>query len=213
MSSLPHKPNVISNHPLIIDKLTRARQVSTNSNTFRDLIGQITALLLYEASASICLKPKTVQTPLSDKEGQEIKPSIAILPIMRAGLIMSDVASQFFPEAPIVHLGFQRDEKTLEATNYYTGRLQNPSASTCIVMDPMLATGSTASAACSAIESWGVSNLIFIGVIGAPEGVSLLQRKHPDLAIHLGAIDSHLDKRGYIIPGLGDAGDRLFGTT
>lgn len=202
----------ISNHPLIIDKLTKARDVSTTPESFRALIREITTLLLYEASASLKLKSRKTETPLGCMEGSEIDEPISIVPILRAGLTMSDAASNLFPQAPVVHLGLERDENTLEAKSYFTGRLNDPNETTCILLDPMLATGGTAHAACETLKSWGVQRIIFVGIVGAPEGLSLLYERHPDIEIYLGALDTHLNENGYIVPGLGDAGDRLFGT-
>lgn len=204
--------HMVSDHPLIIDKLTKLRDVSTSSQTFRVLIRHITLLLLYEGTGAFATGNKTVETPLTDMEGMEIKESIAIVPILRAGLIMSDAVSELLPESPIVHIGLERNEKTLESKKYFSGQLQKPKVTTCLLLDPMLATGGTASTACDIIKSWGVKKIIFIGIIGAPEGFTRLRENHPDVKIHVAAIDSHLDGNGYIVPGLGDAGDRLFST-
>ena len=202
----------ISSHPLIIDKLTKARDISATSESFRVLIGQITTLLLYEAGASLKLMPRKIATPLQCMEGSEIEEALAIVPILRAGITMSDAASKLFPEAPIVHIGIKLDESTLEAKHYFEGQLNHPGETTCIVLDPMLATGGTANAACTTLKSWGVKRIIFVGIVGAPEGLSSLSKTHPDIEIYLAALDNHLNENGYIVPGLGDAGDRLFGT-
>ena len=202
----------ISSHPLIIDKLTKARDISATSESFRILIHQITTLLLYEACASLSLTSRKIETPLKCMEGHEIEESLAIVPILRAGITMSNAASKLFPEAPVVHIGLKRDESTLEAKTYFEGQLNNPSETTCIVLDPMLATGGTANAACTTLKSWGVKKIIFVGIVGAPEGLSSLRKTHPDIEIYLASLDNNLNRNGYIVPGLGDAGDRLFGT-
>lgn len=209
----PLRPNyVVSDHPLIVDKLTRMRDVRTSPPVFRDLVKNITALLVYEATAKISIQHKNTETPLSNMKGLEIKESVVIVPILRAGLVMSDVASRFFPESPVIHMGLQRDDETLEAKNYFTAQFPRLAGTTCFLMDPMLATGGTASTACDIIKTWGVSKIKIIGIIGAPEGLVTLRENHPDVEIHLAAVDSHLDGNGYIVPGLGDAGDRLFST-
>lgn len=203
---------VVSRHPLIADKLTRMRDVSTSPRIFRELVRNITALLVYEATEKISIRHKNIETPLSNIEGSEIKESIAIVPILRAGLVMSDVTSSFFPESPIIHIGLQRDEETLEAKQYFSAQLPKPAGTTCLLLDPMVATGGTASTACDIVKNWGVPKIKIIGIIGAPEGLERLRENHSDVEIHLAAVDSHLDGNGYIVPGLGDAGDRLFST-
>ncbi len=206
------KVTSISSHPLVIDKLTKARDSSATSESFRVLIYQITTMLLYEAGASLNLKPRKIETPLQCMEGFEIEESLAIVPILRAGITMSDAASKLFPQASVVHLGLKRDENTLEAKIYFEGQLNQPGETTCILLDPMLATGGTANAACTTLKGWGVKRIIFVGIVGAPEGLSSLSKTHPDIEIYLAALDNHLNENGYIVPGLGDAGDRLFGT-
>ena len=207
-------PNVasISNHPLIAAKLTEARSTATTPENFRKLMADITILLIYEATLFLKLKSKNIVTPLKGMIGHEIAESLALVPILRAGLIMSDVASNLLPRAPVVHIGFRRNENTLEATNYFEAQLSDPDKTTCFVLDPMLATGGTAHNACETLERWGVNRIIYIGIVGAPEGLQFLSDHHPNIKIHLGALDSHLNENGYIVPGLGDAGDRLFGT-
>lgn len=201
-----------SQHPLVAHKLTRLRDKSTDPKRFRELVREIAALLAYEATVDLATAPRTVQTPLAPCEGQELKEPIGLVPILRAGLGMVEGVWDLMPSAEVWHIGLYRDEKTLKPVEYYNKLPIEPTVSVCLILDPMLATGGSAVATADVLKRWGVHKIKFVGVIGAPEGVQNMQAHHPDIPIYLAAIDDHLNERGYIVPGLGDAGDRQFGT-
>ena len=203
---------IVSGHPLVAELLTKLRNHSTDSETFRRLGKQITQLLIYEAIATIETEQVHIETPLSPTQGEKLKGSIMIIPVLRAGLIMAEAAAEILPGASVVHIGLVRDEETLKPKEYLRPKSSETSASIGLILDPMLATGGTAAAACNSVNSWEFDKLIFVGVLGSEEGVSYLQDEYPEVEIHLAAIDPHLDKNGFIIPGLGDAGDRFFST-
>lgn len=201
-----------SNHPLVLHKLTILRDKSTEPRKFRELISEIAALLTYEATADLDLQPKTVETPMGKAQGSVTKHDIGLVPILRAGLGMVDGVWDLIPDAQVWHIGLYRDEKTLQPVQYYNKLPTSPTVGVCLVLDPMLATGGSAAATVTILKEWGVKKIKYIGIIGAPEGIEHLSKTHPDVPIFLGAIDSHLNEIGYIVPGLGDAGDRQFGT-
>jgi uracil phosphoribosyltransferase len=206
-------PNVIpSTHPLVAHKLTRLRDVNTEPKKFRELIREIATLLAYEATADLLLIPKPVQTPLMQTEGMELKEKIGLVPILRAGLGMVEGIWNLMPSAEVWHIGLYRDERTLKPVEYYNKLPVEPTVSVCLVLDPMLATGGSAVATIDVLKRWGVAKIKFVGILGAPEGIALMEQHHPEVPIHLAAIDQRLNERGYILPGLGDAGDRQFGT-
>jgi uracil phosphoribosyltransferase len=158
------------------------------------------------------LRPLTVQTPLAECAGHELAEEIALAPILRAGLGMAEALVAMAPTARVWHLGVYRDHKTLKPVTYYSKPPARLDVGMALVVDPMLATGGSATHAVNLLKQWGVPRIKFLGLIAAPEGVKALQAAHPDVAIHLAAVDSHLNEVGYIVPGLGDAGDRQFGT-
>ena len=201
-----------SNHPLVAHKLSYLREKDTEPKKFRELIREIAALLTYEATADLQLVPKTVDTPLSIYNGFELREKIGLVPILRAGLGMVEGVWDLMPSAEVWHIGLYRDEKTLKPVEYYNKLPIEPRVSVCLVLDPMLATGGSAVATIDILKRWGVNKIKFIGIIGAPEGISNLEQHHPEVPIHLAAIDERLNQKGYILPGLGDAGDRQFGT-
>ena len=203
---------IVSGHPLVAEILTKLRNSSTDSETFRRLGKQITKLLLYESIAAIETEKVHVQTPLALAQGEKIKGSIIIIPILRAGLIMAEAAAEILPDASIVHMGLVRDEETLAPREYLSPNRSVTSASIGLILDPMLATGGTVAAACNSVKGWDVDRLIYVGILGSEAGVSYLQSEYPKVEIHLAAIDPHLDQNGFIVPGLGDAGDRFFCT-
>jgi uracil phosphoribosyltransferase len=206
-------PNVFpSTHPLVQHKLTRLRDISTDHKKFRELIREIAALLAYEATADLGLVPKEIVTPMANYSGHQLKETIGLVPILRAGLGMVEGVWELMPTAEVWHIGLYRDEKTLKPVEYYNKLPIEPRVSVCLVLDPMLATGGSAVATVNVLKRWGVNRIKFVGIIGAPEGINLMDRFHPEVPIHLGAIDERLNQNGYIIPGLGDAGDRQFGT-
>jgi len=203
---------MISKHPLLAHKLAKLRDVKTEPKKFRELVREMAGLLAYEATADLKVEPIEVQTPLKIAPGYELKEKIGLVPILRAGLGMVEGIWELMPSAEVWHIGIYRDEKTLKPVEYYNKLPTEPTVSVCLVLDPMLATGGSAVATVDVLKRWGVNRIKFVGLIGAPEGVGLLQKHHPDVPIHLAALDDHLNEVGYIVPGLGDAGDRQFGT-
>lgn len=199
-------------HPLILDRLARLRDKETPPPVFRGLVHDLSTLLFMEASRDLRMQPVTIQTPLTSHTGQRIADTIGLFPILRAGLGMAEAILDLVPEAQVWHLGLYRDHDTLQPVTYYQKLTGTPSVTQAFVLDPMLATGGSAIASIHLLKKWGVERIIYIGLIGAPEGVRHLQESHADVPIYLGALDSHLNEVGYIVPGLGDAGDRQFAT-
>ncbi len=206
-------PNVFeSQHPLVKHKLSRLRDVSTEPKKFRELVREIAALMVYEATLDLAVIPREVQTPLAAMAGYELQEKIGLVPILRAGLGMVEGIWELMPSAEVWHIGLYRDEHTLRPVEYYNKLPLEPTVSVCLILDPMLATGGSATATVNVLKRWGVKKIKFVGLIGAPEGIARMQQEHPDVPIYLAAIDDHLNEKGYIVPGLGDAGDRQFGT-
>lgn len=201
-----------SQHPLVAHKLVRLRDKNTNSRKFRELVREIAALLAYEATSDLQTVPRQVETPLASFEGQELKANIGLVPILRAGLGMVEGIWELMPSAEVWHIGLYRDERTLKPVEYYNKLPIEPTVSVCLILDPMLATGGSAVATVDVLKRWGVTNIKFVGILAAPEGIAAMQKAHPDVPIHMAVIDDHLNENGYIVPGLGDAGDRQFGT-
>ncbi len=211
----------VSTHPLIHHKVTKLRDTSTESRKFRDLVREITILLAYEATTDLGLSPITVQTPLTTTESFTLQDRIGLVPILRAGLGMVNGIWELMPQAEVWHIGLYRDERTLQPVEYYNKLPVGPTVQVVLILDPMLATGGSASATVDILKRWGADRIKFMGIIGSPEGVKALQDAHPDVDIYLAALDDHLTPEptkpgdppaGYIVPGLGDAGDRQFGT-
>ena len=201
-----------SSHPLVAHKLSKLRDRNTEPKKFRELVREIAALLIYEATTDLVLQPTVVETPLAPAPGVILKEKIGLMPILRAGLGMVEGVWELMPSAEVWHIGLYRDERTLKPVEYYNKLPVEPTVSLCLVLDPMLATGGSAVATIDILKRWGVRRIKFVGLIGAPEGIARLQKAHPEVPIHLAAIDERLNERGYILPGLGDAGDRQFGT-
>jgi uracil phosphoribosyltransferase len=201
-----------STHPLIAHKLTRLRDRSTEPKKFRELVREIAGLLAYEATADLVTSPLTIETPLAPISGLELAEKIGLVPILRAGLGMVEGIWELIPQAEVWHIGLYRDEQTLKPVEYYNKLPVEPTVTVCLILDPMLATGGSAIATVDILKRWGVRKIKYVGIIGAPEGITAMQETHPDVPIHLAAIDDHLNEHGYIVPGLGDAGDRQFGT-
>jgi len=201
-----------SDHPLVAHKLSRLRDKHTDPKKFRELVREISALLAYEATADLQVAPKNIETPLAPVTGAELKEKIGLVPILRAGLGMVEGVWELMPTAEVWHIGLYRDERTLKPVEYYNKLPIEPTVSVCLILDPMLATGGSAVATVDVLKRWGVKKIKFVGLIGAPEGIAALQSAHPDVPIYLAAIDDCLNEHGYILPGLGDAGDRQFGT-
>ena len=201
-----------SDHPLVAHKLSRLRDRSTEPKKFRELVREIAALLAYEATADLAIMPRQLETPLAATTGYELQEKIGLIPILRAGLGMVEGFWELMPAAEVWHIGLYRDEHTLKPVEYYNKLPVEPTVSVCLILDPMLATGGSAVATADVLKRWGVRKIKFVGVIGVPEGIQNMQTHHPDIPIYLAAIDDHLNERAYIVPGLGDAGDRIFGT-
>lgn len=201
-----------SNHPLVAHKLSRLRDKDTQPKKFRELVREISALLAYEATADLAIMPRELETPLEKMTGQELKEKIGLVPILRAGLGMVEGVWGLMPSAEVWHIGLYRDEDTLRPVEYYNKLPTEPTVSVCLILDPMLATGGSATATAEVLKRWGVNKIKFVGLIAAPEGIKAMQDQHPDIPIHIAAIDERLNERAYILPGLGDAGDRQFGT-
>jgi uracil phosphoribosyltransferase len=202
----------ISHHPLIAHKLAKLRDVDPDPRKFRDLVHEIAILLAYEATADMITEPTEVQTPLATTVGSVINDRIGLVPILRAGLGMVDGFLELIPGCEVRHIGLYRDEHTLQPVEYYNKLPAQPTVDMCMILDPMLATGGSATATVEVLKRWGIKNIRYVGLIGAPEGIALMNKLYPEVPIYLAAVDDHLNERGYILPGLGDAGDRQFGT-
>ncbi len=202
----------ISSHPLVQHKLALLRSADTESKRFREVVREIATLLVYEATADLRTYPLTVQTPLGPAQGHKLAETVGLVPILRAGLGMVEGAWQMLPGAEVWHIGLSRDERTLRPVEYYSRLPVSPTVDVCLILDPMLATGGSAVAAVDILKRWGTRRIKFVGLIGARQGVARLQAAHPDVPIYLAALDDTLNEHGYIVPGLGDAGDRMFGT-
>jgi len=202
----------ISDHPLVQHKITKLRDKNTEPKKFRELIREIAGLLTYETTRDLLVSKKVVETPLAKADGMELQEKVGLVPILRSGLGMVEGVWELMPSAEVWHIGIYRDEETLKPVEYYNKLPVSPSVGLCLILDPMLATGGSAAATISILKKWGVSRIKFMGIIAAPEGIKAVHSEHPDIPIHLAAIDKNLNDIGYIVPGLGDAGDRQFGT-
>ena len=203
----------VFDHPLIQHKLSILRDKNTSVKEFRELISEIAMLMCYEATRDLPLEEVEVETPIAKATVHRIAgKKLAVVPILRAGLGMVDGMVNMMPNVKVGHIGLYRDPETLEPVKYYFKMPPDIFERDVIVVDPMLATGGSASAAITFIKETGVKHIKLMSIIGAPEGVARLQKDHPDVDIFIAALDDHLNKDGYIVPGLGDAGDRIFGT-
>ena len=204
---------VVMDHPLIRHKIGVIRRVETGSRDFRAMIGEIASLITYEATENLKLQDVEIETPICKTVVKELAgKKMAIIPILRAGLGMVDGMLAMIPSAKVGHIGLYRNEETLEPVEYYCKIPADCSERDVFVVDPMLATGGSSVAAIQMLKDRGVQNIRFLCIIAAPEGVKRMQEAHPDVDIYVGALDEHLNEHGYIVPGLGDAGDRIFGT-
>ena len=203
----------IMNHPLIQHKLSLMRDKNTGVKEFREAVSEIAMLMGYEATRDLPLKEVEIETPVAVAKTKVLAgKKLAIVPILRAGLGMVDGMLNLIPAAKVGHIGLYRDPKTLEPVEYYCKLPPDVKERDVIVVDPMLATGGSASAAIQFLKNYGVKSIRFMCIIAAPEGVERLEREHPDVEIFCAAMDERLNDHGYIVPGLGDAGDRIFGT-
>jgi uracil phosphoribosyltransferase len=206
-------PNVmVISHPLVQQKLTTARDVRTPSQDFRRLLGEIAMLMAYELTRDHAITPVEVQSPMGLAAGATLESEITLVPILRAGLGMADGILRLIPQARVGHLGIYRDETSLKPVVYYNKLPPEVATSEVILIDPMLATGGSSAVAVDAIKRTGATRVKLLCLVAAPEGIEHVRLAHPDLVIYTAAIDSHLNEQGYIVPGLGDAGDRIFGT-
>ncbi|WP_342262298.1 MULTISPECIES: uracil phosphoribosyltransferase [unclassified Spiroplasma] len=203
----------IIKHPLIDDKLTRLRKKDTNSKIFKENVNEITRLMAYEVFQDLKLQEISIETPMVATTGKKVAQDIILVPVLRAGLGMVDGILGLVPNAKIGHIGIYRDEKSLQPKKYLEKKPNNVKNSYTVILDPMLATGGTAIAAIDIVKQWKVShNIKFICLLAAPEGIAKLEKAHPDINIYTAAVDEKLNENGYIVPGLGDAGDRYFDT-
>lgn len=202
----------ILNHSLVKHKLTNIRKASTNTKDFYQNVNEIAGLMAYEITRDFPLKEIEIETPICKSVQYELAEDVVIVPILRAGLGMVDGIRSMIPTAKVGFIGLFRDEETLEPQEYYAKFPNSIVDSIVLVVDPMLATGGSASAAITMLKKRGCTNIRYVGLVGAPEGVKNLQNAHPDVDIYLASLDEKLNEKGYIVPGLGDCGDRLFGT-
>ena len=202
----------VMDHPLIMHKISMLRDKNTDTKEFRKLAYEIALLMGYECTRDLTLIEQTVETPMGETVGKFIDKQVAIVPILRAGLGMVDAMLELVPAAKVGHIGLYRDHDTLEPVEYYCKLPTDVEQRQVLLLDPMLATGGSAAAAIGFIKKRGATNIRLVNLIAAPEGVARVHEEHPDVDIYVGALDEKLNEHGYIVPGLGDAGDRLFGT-
>ncbi|MCI6043407.1 uracil phosphoribosyltransferase [bacterium] len=204
---------VVMDHPLIQHKIGIIRRQETSSKEFREMIGEIAMLMCYEATRDLKLEDVEITTPITKTTVKELAgKKLAVVPILRAGLGMVEGMLAMIPAAKVGHIGLYRDPETLVPVEYYCKLPADCSERDIFVVDPMLATGGSAEAAIQMLKDKGVRNIRFMCIIAAPEGIKRMQESHPDVDLYIGALDDHLNDHGYIVPGLGDAGDRIFGT-
>ena len=204
---------VIMDHPLIQHKIGIIREKDTSSQEFREMISEVAMLMCYEATRELKLADKTIRTPICETTVKELAgKKLAVVPILRAGLGMVEGMLAMIPAAKVGHIGLYRDPETLKPVEYYCKLPADSSEREVYVVDPMLATGGSAVAAITLLKEKGVKNIHFMCILAAPEGVAAMEEAHPDVDLYIGALDEKLNEHGYIVPGLGDAGDRIFGT-
>jgi uracil phosphoribosyltransferase len=202
----------VSRHPAVLHKLAILRDERTEPKKFRELVRELSWLLGYEALADVGVRPLEIRTPMEPMTAHELDARIGLVPILRAGLGMVDAMLELMPTAQVWHLGLFRDERTLRPVEYYNKLPDSATVDLCLILDPMLATGGSATAAIEVLKKWGAVRIKLVNLIAAPEGIEAVTTAHPDVQIHCAALDRSLNDRGYIQPGLGDAGDRQFGT-
>lgn len=202
----------IIDHPLINHKLTIMRDKNTKSNIFKQNLDEIAMLMVYEVTKDLEVEDIEIETPICPTVGKQLKKPVVLVPILRAGIGLVDGFRQIIPTAKVGHIGMSRNEETLKPEEYYAKFPKDLPDATVIVVDPMLATGGSASATIDCLKKRGAKDIKLVCLVGAPEGVALIEKEHPDVDLTLAALDAKLNDKGYIVPGLGDAGDRLFGT-
>jgi uracil phosphoribosyltransferase len=206
-------PNLhVSQHPAVRHKLGILRDEATEPKKFREVVRELSWLLGYEALADARTRGIDVPTPLEVMQGEELADRIGLIPILRAGLGMVDAFLELMPTSEVWHLGLFRDERTLRPVEYYNKLPNTSTVDLCLILDPMLATGGSATAAIEVLKRWGAVRIKLVNLIAAPEGVEAVSKAHPEVEIYTAALDRQLNEKGYIMPGLGDAGDRQFGT-
>ena len=204
---------MVMDHPLIAHKISYIRQENVGTKEFREVIGEIAQLMCYEATRDLKMKEVEIETPVGRTTGRVLDgKKLAIVPILRAGIGMVDGMLSLIPAAKVGHIGLYRDPETLDPVEYYCKLPSDCEERQVFVVDPMLATGGSSAAAVSMLKEKGVKNIRFLCIIAAPEGVRRMREEHPDVDLYIGALDERLNGHGYIVPGLGDAGDRIFGT-
>jgi uracil phosphoribosyltransferase len=203
---------ILIKHPLITHKLTQLRRKETGTKDFRENLEEIAGLMAYEISRDLPVKEAIIETPIGSCTTQELAIDVVLIPVLRAGLGMVDGISNLIPTAKVGHIGMYRDHKTLLPITYYAKFPANLPEAVVMVLDPMLATGGSASAAIQVIKESGAKTIKLVCIVGAPQGVQRIEKDHADVQIYLAGLDEKLNDHGYIVPGLGDAGDRLFGT-
>jgi uracil phosphoribosyltransferase len=214
MTKSPFPNLVVVAHPLIQHKVTRLRDRTTGTRDFKALVSELSMLMAYEATKDLPLEEVTVETPLERTAGSHLAgKKLALVPILRAGLGMVEGITQLVPHARVGHIGLYRDHQTLEPVDYYFRIPGSEEDRLFLVLDPMLATGGSACRAVSALKQAGAAKIRFLCLVAAPEGVRRMLESHPDITVYAAALDRELNRQGYILPGLGDAGDRLFGTS
>ncbi len=192
--------------------MTLLRDQRTDPKKFRELLREVAVLIAYEATMDLAVEDEAVVTPLGQAQGRRLQDRVGLVPVLRAGLGMVEGVWSLMPNAEVWHIGLLRDERTLEPIEYYNRLPISPTVDVCLVLDPMLATGGSAVATVDILKRWGADRIKFLGVIAASEGVRRMTTAHPDVPLYLAAVDEGLNEVGYIVPGLGDAGDRMFGT-
>lgn len=202
----------VLNHPLITHKLSVMRNKDTGTKDFRQNLDEIAGLMAYEITRDLPVHEVEVQTPIMPCKTKQLAKDVVLVPILRAGLGMVEGIRSLVPTAKVGHVGVYRDEETLQPHEYFAKFPSNLADSVVMILDPMLATGGSADAAIEIVKKRGATQIKLVNLVGAPEGVKLIQEKHPDVDIYLAALDERLNENGYIIPGLGDAGDRIYGT-
>ena len=204
---------VVMDHPLIQHKIGIIRRTETSSKEFREMIGEIAMLMCYEATRDLKLEDVEIETPITKMTAKELAgKKLAVVPILRAGLGMVEGMLAMIPAAKVGHIGLYRNEETLEPVEYYCKLPQDCAERDVFVVDPMLATGGSSVAAITMLKNRGVKKIRFMCIVAAPQGIERMKEEHPDVDIYIGALDDHLNEHKYIVPGLGDAGDRIFGT-
>ena len=202
----------VVDHPVVQTKLTELRELATEHRKFRGLLNEIAGLMVYEVTRDWPTTPRPIRTPMEPMVGRVLSRRVTLVPILRAGLGMAEGVLRLLPDARMGHLGVHRDERSLEPVSYYQKLPPDIADTEVLLIDPMLATGGSGAAAVSCLKRAGVTGMKFVCLVAAPEGIAALHRQHPDVPIYTAAVDRQLNDKGYILPGLGDAGDRIFGT-